>query len=85
MAIVEVSFGFLFPPLQEAEEAGDRLAVAPPEDVLVPLELPSPPRGEPTTGFTSNWASRAAVEEELPAPLNGPVGSDDDDDGFNQG
>jgi len=39
----------------DAEEAGERLEVAPPEEdvVLVPLELPSLARGEPTMGLTS--------------------------------
>ena len=70
----------------EADEAGDRLAVAPPDDeVLVPLELPSPPRGDPTTGFTSNCASRALAEEVLAVPPKTPAESDDDDDGFNHG
>jgi len=74
----------LFP--QEADEAGERLAVAPPDDeVLVPLELPSPPRGDPTTGFTSNCASRALAEAVFPVPPKTPAESDDDDEGFNHG
>ena len=74
-------------PFYEADDAGERLAVAPPDDdeVLVPLELPSPPRGDPTTGLTSICESSAPVDvDELPAPLMEAVGSEVDE-GFNQG